>query len=83
MSSLGLLTDYNNDSELSEPDDVTTRETKSQVITKNIHFIRRRYNILLTHKKLNEFFQNTLYAAISSIKFTPFLFLMYQAHARR
>jgi hypothetical protein len=33
MSGLGLLSDYNNDSELSEPDDKadSTRETKTQV----------------------------------------------------
>ena len=35
MSGLGLLSDYNNDSELSEPDDKAdfTRETKTQVNT--------------------------------------------------
>ena len=34
MSGLGLLSDYNNDSELSEPDDKTesSRESKTQVI---------------------------------------------------
>ena len=88
MSGLGLLSDYNNDSELSEPDDKTesSRESKTQVIKLIIpHLLFLIKPILAEFRiKVFKFVQLLLTSTfqcflgkwpLGSIKFTPILFL--------